>query len=155
EDGQVRRLVEELQSATRRLAGLALGGQGAPEERQRRLERLTRRKEELEGELGRRSADFRAGRAGAVTPDDLRPSLPAPGALIDVLAYTRQDYSQPESGRRWDDRLAAFVVRRDRPVARVELGRVADLVPRLHAWQAAFRGTAADVERATGAVRRL
>ncbi|MBS0266233.1 MAG: tetratricopeptide repeat protein, partial [Planctomycetes bacterium] len=76
-----------------------------------------------------------------VSPGDIRAKLrvqPQPTALVDLLEY----FYFGKTGESSERRIAAFVVRGDREIVRVELGPakpVADLVDR---WRNSFGGTA-------------
>ena len=69
----------------------------------------------------------RAGR-GRRTPEQLQAALPRDAALIDVLEYTHFSPPPERKGElKSERRLVAFVVRPDRPIARVELGPLAPI----------------------------
>ena len=93
-----------------------------------------RRKEDLEFELAARAREFgREDRGRAGDPDALRAALPADVVLVDFVVAFR-GHSQQRRGE--GPELVAFVVRKDRPIALVNLGpadRVAQLV---EAWRA-------------------
>ncbi|HTU22088.1 MAG TPA: CHAT domain-containing protein, partial [Gemmataceae bacterium] len=72
------------------------------------------------------------------TPDDLRRALPEGLALVDLLEYSH--FTPQAKGRRaWERRLTAFVVRKDRPVASIDLGAVATLAEDVERWRASIR----------------
>src|SRR5262249_10225503 len=125
-DGPQAHLAGELRQATRALATLSLApanGKDVTSQR-RRLEALTREKEELEARLASLSADYRDSQKQAdVPPAQLRASLPQDVALIDFLFYIRHDHTQIDAKKRFQRHLTAFVVRPDHPVVRVELGQ--------------------------------
>ena len=122
-------LADELQATTTRLTTLSLN---VPEGGERKawlaqLDNLTQRKESLEAELAERSRDFKNQFASAsVTPEQLQSSLPADAVLVDVLEYVQfsggHDASAPD-----ETRYVAFVVRRDQPIKRIDLGPVAKI----------------------------
>src|SRR5262249_55140599 len=123
--------------------------------RRRELEDLTQRKERLEADLSRRNADFRAWqKAPEVTPEMLQRALPAGVALVDFLVYDHTDPTQHQRAKRHQHRVTAFVVRKDRPVARLDLGRIDELAPSLAAWQKALHGTGPVPQKAARAVRK-
>ena len=102
---------------------------------------LTERKDQLEEELTRQSAAFRAARAEARrTPEQLQAALPRDAALIDVLEYTHSSPPPERKGKmKFERRLVAFVVRPDRPIARVELGPLAPIRAAIDAWRPILR----------------
>jgi CHAT domain-containing protein/Flp pilus assembly protein TadD len=106
-----------------------------------RIVQLGDRGDRLEVELAVKSAVFREQKSWeALTPDDLRKLLPAGTALVDYLVY---DHSAPErqARRGWqhENRLAAFVVRPDRPAERVELGPWGPVAKAINAWRATVK----------------
>ncbi len=146
---EARDAARSLLAVTRRLAALA--GEGRPDAE--RAGALLREKEGLEGRLSALSAEFRAGRAGPSSLA-LRESLPEGAVLVDYLGYKGQD-----PARRWREggigpRMTAWVVRRGRPVARVDLGPAADIERAARRWRSEIEaGRPAAAEAA--AVRRL
>src|SRR5204863_79974 len=116
------------------------------------LKALARRREQLERELAADpvlAAELKA--IGRPDPVAVRDALPADAALVDLFEYDAPSWAGFfQSGRR----LAAFVVRPGRPIARVELGAAeADVIRGF--WGGAD-GTLIELrrERATrGAVR--
>jgi tetratricopeptide (TPR) repeat protein len=141
-DPEVVRLASQLQDTSRLLAALALAPEPnpAPEARAFRfaqLARLTEEKERLEAELSRRSAAFRRLQARQqVSPATLRQVLPAGVALVDFLEYDHAT-PPPEHKGAWQSqrRLTAFVVRPDRPVARLDLGPATPIGEAVRAWR--------------------
>jgi CHAT domain-containing protein len=116
-------MADELQATTTRLATLSLN---VPEGAERKpwlaeLENLKQRKETLEANLAARSGDFQT-QIGtvALSPEQLQSLLPADTALVDVLEYVQfsggHDAATPD-----ETRYVAFVVRRDRPIERIDL----------------------------------
>ena len=91
---------------------------------------LARRKDALEAELARLDAGFRAEQAEASrTPDQLQAALPRGTALIDLLVYAA--YQPPAQGKGefpQERRLVTFVVRPDRPIARLDLGPITPIL---------------------------
>ena len=140
---EVARAAAEWQSVVVRLATLALATPGPNQQDawRRQLADLTERKDQLEEELTRQSAAFRAARAEARrTPEQLQAALPRDAALIDVLEYTHFSPPPERKGEmKFEDRLVAFVVRPDRPIARVELGPLAPIRAAIDAWRPILR----------------
>jgi CHAT domain-containing protein/tetratricopeptide (TPR) repeat protein len=138
-DSEAARRFEEYTQTVAQLAALAMGAPDPkkPEEWKARIEDLSRRKDKLESELSRLDPGFRAARAVAGrTPEQLQGALIMDMALIDFLVYTAY---QPPADRKGnfqrEQRVLAFVVRRDRPIARVELGPVAPIKAAVDAWR--------------------
>jgi CHAT domain-containing protein/tetratricopeptide (TPR) repeat protein len=122
------------------LATMALSAPpaGKAEQWKSRLEELSRRKDELEAELSRFDAGFRAAQTiAARTPAELQASLPdATTALVDFLVY--RAYQPPTAGKgefQFERRLVAFVLRRGRPIERVELGPIAAIQKAVDDWR--------------------
>ena len=140
---EVARAAAEWQSVVVRLATLALAQPGPNQQDAwgRQLAALTERKDQLEEELTRQSAAFRAARAEARrTPEQLQAALPRDAALIDVLEYTHSSPPPERKGRlKFERRLIAFVVRPDRPITRVELGPLAPIRAAIDAWRPILR----------------
>jgi CHAT domain-containing protein len=127
------------QETVKRLARLALA---TPDPRQapawqEKVHELSRQKDDLEAELARLDAGFRAARAEASrTPEQLQAGLPPGTALIDLLIYTA--FEPPAQGKgelQRERRVVAFVVRPDRPIARVEVGPLAPIDRAIAAWR--------------------
>jgi CHAT domain-containing protein/tetratricopeptide (TPR) repeat protein len=137
----------KLQDTARELAKLALA---VPEPAQReawigRVAELGGRKDRLEGALMRRSVEFRVQRAIAeVTAAQVQAALPAESALVDLLEYDHYSPpARPGDPPRWELRLAAFVVRPGRSVARIDLGPAASIACNVDCYLESIRGGAA------------
>lgn len=89
------------------------------------LERLAADIESCQRRLADLSSEFRATREVSRTkPSDLQKSLPERTALVDIVEY--RAYYNDDLARqlpRWQQRYVAFVVRPDRPIVMVDLGR--------------------------------
>ena len=140
---EVARAAAEWQSVVVRLATLALAQPGPNQQDAWRsqLAAMTGRKEQLEEELTRQSAAFRAARAEARrTPEQLQAALPRDAALIDVLEYTHISPPPERKGQmKFERRLVAFVIRPERPIVRVELGPLAPIRAAVDAWRPILR----------------
>jgi CHAT domain-containing protein len=139
EQSELTRLDAEYRQVARQLASLALAVPAANRLTAWRdqIAALTARKEQLESELARRSAGFRAERQRAqVGPAEIRATLPRDVALVDLLEY---DHSDPPAERRgkfvYERRLVAFVTRADRDVVRVDLGPATPLAAAVSRWR--------------------
>ena len=89
------------------------------------------------GRAARLDAGFRAARAEARrTPEQLQAALPPGTALVDMLAYTAiQPPAQGKGEFQGESRLVAFVVRPDRPIARIDLGPMAPIEKAIDEWR--------------------
>jgi CHAT domain-containing protein len=119
-----RQMLDELSSVTTELSTLALGGPGRTPATQYR-ERLTileRRRETLESDVSRRSAEFRA-ETRETTLADLRAALPAGAALVEFVVYRPFDSAAAtDEAAHGPSRYAAYVIRPDAPTRGVDLG---------------------------------
>ncbi len=132
-DPEVRTLAAASRSAGRALATLpaSRGGEAGA---------LARRKEEIDRRLASLAAGFRQ-EGQAVTPDAVAAALPEGAALIDYFFYRRRDFKAGS----YTHHLAAFVLRRGRPVVRLDLGDASPIERAVNAWvRAASRGLNAD-----------
>jgi CHAT domain-containing protein/tetratricopeptide (TPR) repeat protein len=116
---KTREAAEELQAVTCRIAALSSSMRPAPEE----LDELTRRQERLQVRLSGLSADAHAFRAKPLTPEAVAKALPAEAALVDYLIYVRSGFKSKDGRPRSERHLVAFVTRRGKPTARIDLGR--------------------------------
>jgi CHAT domain-containing protein/Flp pilus assembly protein TadD len=136
-DPEAARLCREVQELTRLLAALSLSDPG-PGEAVRRINQiaeLSKRKQILEYDLALRSATYRTARHDP-TPEEIKKSLPHDVALVDLLEYTRYRQVATATGKLGNERrLVAFVVRPDRPIARVELGVAEPINSAVDRWR--------------------
>jgi CHAT domain-containing protein/Tfp pilus assembly protein PilF len=124
------------------------------------LVQLTLEMEGLEVELARRSAGFRQGQAQTkLAPADLIKSLPPGAALVDFLEYRHSRPDPAEKGRRiFERRVAAFVVRKDAPIVRVDLQSADEIAQAVEAWRGQVVGkgpTTGDAKDPGQMLRRL
>jgi CHAT domain-containing protein len=141
-DEQTRALARDLLARRRELAALLLRPSGLDPKAAERVRQLTQDKEKLEQELARRLPAFeQLLRASRRSPNELRRALRAGAVLIDLLHYVRfeQDPARPGLGReRRTASYVAFLLTRDLPTRRVELGPAAPLEDALASWRAAL-----------------
>ena len=74
-----------------------------------------------------------------MTPERVQAALPDGVVLVDLLEYT--DSSPPPAGKgqwKWERRLAAFVVRRDHPIVRLDLGPFKPIEQAIADWRVAL-----------------
>jgi CHAT domain-containing protein/tetratricopeptide (TPR) repeat protein len=142
-DPGTRDLAGRLTATRRELAGLLLAPASGPDQAER-VRRLGASKEELEKELGRQLpafADWQ--RRSRQPPDALHRALPAGTAFIDLLRYVGFDHGPARPGERDERRTAhylAFVLCRDGPIRRVELGPAQPIEAVLIDWRKALAG---------------
>jgi CHAT domain-containing protein/tetratricopeptide (TPR) repeat protein len=137
-------LFDKLQDVSRRLATRALATP-APQQRQawqQDIADLTHEKEKLESELAGRCAAFDRDRQLArLTAKELQAVLPADAVLLDFLDYW---HSQPDANKPgkllWERHLAAFMVRRGRPLVLKDLGPVTDIAQAVERWRRSIAG---------------
>lgn len=162
---ELRALADELQSVCARIGTLSTAGPQAnrPGRYRKELDALTQRKEAIELELAGKSGAFRdLQSAGTKAVDKLRTALPHTTALVDFLVYMHGERSPAsETGYRAEARLAAFIVRNDQPVVRVELGAWEPMKDHIEAWrkeaklQHPLQASKSGKENAGTALRRL
>ena len=145
---EMAQMLTQLQGVSSRLATLMLA---VPDPQQkglweRQLIELGEKKERLEADLSRLGVQPDAKRA--VSPDILRAALPPDVVLVDFLEYAR---SGPAAGE--VNCLVAFVMGRDRPVTRLELGPVEPVSQAIDRWRENFGRTSKEIE-ASAALRR-
>jgi tetratricopeptide (TPR) repeat protein len=113
-----------------------------PEDRRQSIQDLTEEKERLEGELAGLGNSLRKVHDTAqLTPEQLQAALPPETVLVDFLEYNHSSPAEPKGRWAFEQRLAAFVVRRDRPVERVELGPIEPIAAAVDAWRKSFGTT--------------
>jgi CHAT domain-containing protein/Tfp pilus assembly protein PilF len=107
-------VLDDLAATTRELARVALSDpQGvSPAEHLATLQRIERRREALESELSKRSAEFRA-QAAPVTLDAVRSALPDGAALVEFAVYRSFDPRAESNATAYGAaRYVAYVVTR-------------------------------------------
>lgn len=156
-DPRTRELGVELGDVRFQLSRMFARAPADAAERRRRLVELTERKESLERDIARhlpQSVDRTAGLQPS--PDALRRLLPQRAVFIDFVRYMRFEYDPRRPGRKGETQTpcyVAFVLSRDRPAVRVELGPAAPIEQALSDWR---RGIEQEREaRPANADRRL
>jgi CHAT domain-containing protein/tetratricopeptide (TPR) repeat protein len=150
-DADSKALLSQLDDVVGQLARLVLNGpQKTPLEEYRIvIAALAERKEQLESQIGRRSAEFRA-TSVPVTLEAVQAALPADAALIEFAAYRPFDPAVESVAAAFGKlRYAAYVVHRGGVPQAVDLGQ-ADAIDKAIA---ALRGALGDPARSD--VRRL
>jgi CHAT domain-containing protein len=138
-DPETRALAGRLAEKRQALAALLLAPVALSPAQAQRVGALSEEKERLEKELAQRLPAFAAQlRSAKRTPDELRPRLPQRAALVDLLRYVHEaPQADGQVGRR-TLHYVAFVLSRDRPVRRVELGPAAPIERAVADWGAAL-----------------
>ncbi|HEX3657984.1 MAG TPA: tetratricopeptide repeat protein [Pirellulales bacterium] len=136
---EVARLEGELEAATGQLAALYRAGNLKNRELQFRLDELSQRVEQIQKQLAAVSVDFRRQQSQQRrSEDEIRAALPADAALIDLLAYARVLRPDEVKAKVSPVALIAFVVRREGPVERVELGPAGPIENAIAAWRRGY-----------------
>ena len=150
-DAESQALLDQLNDVVGQLARLVLNGpQKTPvDEYRKSIAALEERKEQLESQIGRRSAEFRAASA-PVTLEAVQAAIPADAALIEFAAYRPFDPAiESVSAAFGKLRYAAYVVHRTGPPSGVDLGEAETIDKAVEA----LRGALGDPARSD--VRRL
>jgi CHAT domain-containing protein/Tfp pilus assembly protein PilF len=132
-------LATQLSDVRAQLARLLTQPPADPAENQRLLRQLTERKEALERDIARELKKEQPPVAGP-TPAlrDLSRLLPGRAIFIDFLHYVRIEHDPRRPGREGETRTpcyVAFVLSKERPAARVELGPTAPIERALKDWR--------------------
>jgi CHAT domain-containing protein/Tfp pilus assembly protein PilF len=128
-NGEDQKLLDQLSATTAQLAKLALGGRGQmpPDEYQKQLAALAEQKENLEAEVSRRSAEFRA-QSQPVTLAAVKAAIPPDAALVDFAVYRPFDPKiDPTSEAFGEPRYIAYVLRQQGEVEWQELGAAKEI----------------------------
>jgi CHAT domain-containing protein/tetratricopeptide (TPR) repeat protein len=132
QDAKTRAAAEALQSATRRLAALRM----SPSATKEALDALQAEQEEAQAALAKASAAYgeQQDRERA-SPAEFAKSLPDGAALVDYHFYIRTVVVGKGRQSRFDWHLVAFIHRRGRPAARIDLGPAPRMVDAIDAWR--------------------
>ena len=131
-------LKKELSDTIRQLATL-LNNTPKPGEVDRydaKLKILSEKKEELEKELAKQIPSLNLSK---VTPFELQNLIAPDTALVDIFQYSH--YSPPKEGQGklvFEQRYAAWVIRKDKPIVRLELGSAADINNLVFQWRSSL-----------------
>jgi CHAT domain-containing protein len=134
--GQLRQVRAEL---ARLLLEPLPAARAAVQERDRRVNQLTDKKQQLERDLVRLLPELdRQRQLDDLDPETLRKALPAHAAFVDLRRYTRVTFDPEKPGREgttWTPHYLAFVVCPDQPVQRVELEDATAIEEALADWR--------------------
>jgi tetratricopeptide (TPR) repeat protein len=133
-----RRLTTQLGDVRAQLTRLLTQPSADVAEHRRLLQQLTERKEALERAIGQELKQQPPAAGPAPLPDDLRRVLPGHAVFIDFLYYLRIEHDPRKPGREGETRTpcyVAFVLSKERPALRVELGPAAPIERALKDWR--------------------
>ncbi len=117
-------LLDQFNDASAQLARLVLNGpqRGTPAEHQKQVKEAEERKEKLEDEISRHSAEFRA-QTQAITLEAVRAAIPADAALIEFAVYRPFNAKAAKESEAYSEpRYVAYVLRRAGEIEWKELG---------------------------------
>jgi len=134
------RLESELNDTVGRLAAMQWQTNLSAADREKAETALREKMERLQAALAAASVPFREQQGKQHrTPVDVRNALPDSTVLVDFLGYQaigpRREQGKPGE---LVDNLAAFVVRRDRPMKRINLGPEAPIRSAIKQWRQTF-----------------
>ena len=156
------KLLDQLSAARSRLANLQLGGASDkldPAARRARLVAIAEEIEQLEGRIGRSSAEFRA-QVQPVSLSSVQAALPADAALIEFLSYRPFNARAGRGEKKFGAaRYVAYVARREGEPQFVDLGGAAAIEAKVEKLRVALRdgrrAAAGDVATVKSAAREL
>jgi len=128
-------LKKELSDTIRQLATLLNSAPkpGEANQYEAKIKALSDKKEELEKELAKQIPTLNLAK---VTPPDLQNIIALDAALIDMFQYRHS--SPPKEGQGklvFEYRYAAWIIRKDKPIVRLELGSAEDLNNLVFQWR--------------------
>jgi CHAT domain-containing protein/Flp pilus assembly protein TadD len=135
------KLFDQLNQTTAELARVVLSApqEKTAAEREQRIKALEEQKEDLEEQIGQRSAGFYH-QTAPVTLAAVRSDIPAGAALIEFAVYRPFDPKLPESQNAYGEpRYVAYVVRTDGEVRWSELGSAKEIDALVGQMRAALR----------------
>ncbi len=136
-----RAMLDQLGTATTELASFALGGSGRAslDDYQQQLASMEAKRDQLEAEIGRRSAEFRA-RSMPVTVAAVQQAIPDDAALIEFAVYHPLD-TKAATGKTMTlvPHYIAYVLRRNSELKWKELGAANEIDEAVDALRQALR----------------
>jgi CHAT domain-containing protein/Tfp pilus assembly protein PilF len=139
QDSRTRALGVELSDVRSQLIALLAQPLDDLAEHHSRLRKWTERKEVLERAIAQKLNQRTEPAAGPVpSPDDLRHVLPPRAVFVDFLRYVRCDYDPRKPGREGETRTpcyVAFILSKEQPPMRVELGEAGPIERALQEWR--------------------
>ena len=131
-------LKKELSDTIRQLATL-LNSTPKPNEEQAfqdKIKTLSDKKEDLEKELAKQIPSLNLAK---VTPAELQNFVAPDAALIDIFQYSHSSSSKEAKGELdIEERYAAWVIRKDKPIIRLELGSAEDINNLVFQWRSSL-----------------
>lgn len=135
------RLLDKLAAAQSQLASLKLSNDPrlSPDERRMRATEFEAEIEKLQGDIGRRSAEFRA-RTVAVTLDAVRAAIPQESALVEIFVYRPFNAKAKTIAEAFGNaRYVAYVLKPTADLPEfVDLGEATTIDAELTLWRAAL-----------------
>lgn len=135
------RLLDALAAAQSKLANLQLSGDMSlsPNESRTRITALETEIEKLQGDISRRSAEFRV-RTQPVTLDAVRKAIPTDAALVEIYAYQPYDANAKSIYERFGKaRYVAYVLKPQSDTPQfVDLGDAVEIDADLKLWREAL-----------------
>ena len=128
----------ELSDTIRQLATLLNSTPKPGEEQafQDKVKNLSDKKEELEKELAKQIPSLNLAK---VTPADLQNLIAPDAALIDIFQYRHSSPSkEAKGGQVFEQRYAAWVIRKYMPIVRLELGSAEDINNLVFQWRSSL-----------------
>jgi CHAT domain-containing protein/uncharacterized protein HemY len=129
-------LKKELSDTIRQLAAL-LNNTPKPGEviqYQAKVKSLSDKKEELEKELAKQIPSLNLSK---ITPSDLQNLIAPDAALVDIFQYIHYTVGK-DGGKYTEQRYSAWVIRKDRPIVRLELGSAEDINNLVFQWRSSL-----------------
>jgi CHAT domain-containing protein/tetratricopeptide (TPR) repeat protein len=146
------KLLDALARAQSQFANLQLSNaRMSPDERRMRVTELETEIEKLEGDIGRRSVEFRT-RTQPVTLDAVRGAIPADSALVEIFVYRPFNAKANSIPQRFGNaRYVAYVLKPTTEVPQfVDLGEAATVDAELKLWRTALLDPGREDARALG-----
>jgi len=131
-------LKKELSDTIRQLATLlnSTPNPGEVNQYETKVKTLSEKKEELEKELAKQIPSLNLAK---VTPSDLQNLIAPDAALIDIFQYEHFSPSkEAKGGLVVEQRYAAWVIRKDKPIVRVQLGSAEDINNLVFQWRSSL-----------------
>ena len=131
-------LKKELSDTIRQLATLlnSTPKPGEVNQYEAKVRALSEKKEDLEKELAKQIPSLNLAK---VTPSDLQNIIALDAALIDIFQYKYRYQAKDGKGKLiFEDRYAAWVIRKDKPIVRVELGSAEDINKLIFQWRSSL-----------------
>ena len=131
-------LKKELSDTIRQLAALLniTPKPGEVNQYDAKVKALSEKKEDLEKELAKQIPSLNLSK---ITPSDLQNLIAPDAALVDIFQY---DHSTPPKERQgkqvFEQRYAAWVIRKDKPIIRLELGSAEDINNLVFQWRSSL-----------------